>query len=235
MRMEYLAAERALVRAEGIALGKGDFDTLSRLYMPLQEARRQRRQLCGEGIVRLDLLASGPDDLLDPGQIISQYPQGQLLVAGWTSIEPAMRIRQIQAERGLYVETYLAAVYPMGDARAVVIVPTADVLLPQPPVASIDLLINKLPQHSIVLHERELPRGQQRGDTQTYAHTMALWERLHTPFLAAADMQVDLLRKIDGYRRTIAVDYACELAHQKLSDTARRIAQQTRAAENAPK
>ena len=35
-----------------------DWDTLARLYMPLQEARRQRRQRCGEGTVALDL--AGP-------------------------------------------------------------------------------------------------------------------------------------------------------------------------------
>jgi len=50
---------------------------------------------------------------------------------------------------------------------------------------------------------------------------MALWERLHAPFLAAADMQVDPIRKIESYRRTIRVDYACELAHQQASSAAR--------------
>src|SRR5438552_3365286 len=59
-RMEYLAAEATLVKAEALALAQGDFDTLGRLYMPLQEARRQRRQRCGEGVVCLDLIAPGP-------------------------------------------------------------------------------------------------------------------------------------------------------------------------------
>jgi len=51
---------------------------------------------------------------------------------------------------------------------------------------------------------------------------MAMWERLHAPLLAAADMQVDPMQKIEGYRKTIRADYACELAHQKLSDAARQ-------------
>jgi hypothetical protein len=63
MEMDYLAAEATLVSAEAIAWERRDFDTLARLYMPLQESRRQRRQNCGEGIVRLDLLADGPDQL----------------------------------------------------------------------------------------------------------------------------------------------------------------------------
>jgi hypothetical protein len=52
---------------------------------------------------------------------------------------------------------------------------------------------------------------------------MTLWERLHAPFLAAADAQSDPIRKMDLYRRTIQVDYACELAHQKLSDVAKNL------------
>jgi hypothetical protein len=56
-----------------------------------------------------------------------------------------------------------------------------------------------------------------------------MWERLHAPFLAAADMQVDPLQKIEGYRRTIRVDYACELAHQKASTVARQMLQAARA------
>jgi hypothetical protein len=49
---------------------------------------------------------------------------------------------------------------------------------------------------------------------------MDLWERLHAPFLAAADNTREPLARMEGYRRTIAVDYACELAHQKLSAVA---------------
>jgi hypothetical protein len=50
-----------------------------------------------------------------------------------------------------------------------------------------------------------------------------MWERLHAPFLASADMQVDPIQKMEGYRKTIRVDYACELAHQKLSDVAKSL------------
>src|SRR5438105_454775 len=90
MRMEYLAAEDSLAQAEQLALAARDFDTLARLYMPLQEARRQRRQRCGEGVVRLDLIANGPSDQPDPDRIIAEIPHGQLLIAGWGSIEPAL-------------------------------------------------------------------------------------------------------------------------------------------------
>ena len=225
MEMQYLAAESTLVRAECAAWELRDFDTLARLYMPLQEARRQRRQRCGEGTVRLDLLAAGPDDSPDPDRLLTESTSGQWLVAGWGSIAPAVRVRALQAERGLYVDTFLAAVYPMaGGRRVVVIVPTVEVALPPSSAQSIDELLAALPLHSIVMHEDELPKGTRPGTYETYGEVMAIWERLHRPFLTAADIQADAIRKIEHYRRAIQVDYACELAHQKLADVAKDLA-----------
>jgi hypothetical protein len=220
--MRYLEAESALVQAEAIALAAEDWDTLSRLYMPLQECRRQRRLRCGEGIIRLDLLASSPERQPRAEDVIAAYPHGQLLVAGWASIDPAMNVRTLASHHQLYVETYLAAAYPLaGGARCVAIVPTVEVALPPPePEQPVDRLLSRLPPFSIVLGVEELPPGQKRGDTNTFAFTMAMWERLHLPFLAAADQTKDLKQRIAAYRRTIEVDYACELAHQKLSDAA---------------
>lgn len=219
----YWEAQRLLTRAESQAWDARDFDAIARLYMPLQEARRQRRQRCGEGIVALDLAAEGPADQVDPHHVLANYPHGQLLVAGWGSIQPALRVRELAEQNGLYVETFLAAVFPAGSAgRVVVIVPTEDVSLP--PVGShddIDALIRKLPPHCIVLPESQLPQGMRRGTAQTFSHVMELWEALHRPFMAAADMQVDPFARMEAYRRVIRVDYACELAHQKLSDVAR--------------
>jgi len=233
MRMEYLEAEMTLAGAEEIAWTKRDFDTLSRLYMPLQEARRQRRQRCGEGIVHLDLLATSPSDKLDGRHVAENFPHGQLLVAGWGTIVPAQEVRRLQRQHLLYVETFLAAVYPAGQARVVVIIPNEDVQLPPPENDAIDTLMRELPAHCIVLSEGELPKGVRKGNTQTYAEVMALWERLHAPFLAAADMQVDPIQKIDGYRKAIRVDYACELAHQKASTVARQLARQHKASKKA--
>ncbi len=224
MRMEYLSAEETLVRAESMAFAQRDFDTLGRLYMPLQEARRQRRQRCGEGVVCLDLIAHDANDLMDGTHVVQNYPHGQLLVAGWGSIEPAMKVRELQRQHGLYVETFLAAAYPVGGARAIALIPTEGITLPDPTPRSIDELIRLLPLHAIVYHENELPVGAQKGTWQTYAHVMSIWERLHAPFLAQADMMHEPMQKIEAYRKTIAVDYACELAHQKLADVARRIA-----------
>lgn len=227
-RMAYLEAESTLLQAEAMALEQSDWDTLARLYMPLQEARRQRRQRCGEGVVKLDLLASGPDDLLDAESLASRYSHGQLLIAGWGTIEPALSFRSAASHRRLYAETFLGAVYPItGGGRAVVVVASVEVALPPADEMPIDRLIRIAPPHSIVMPATELPLGDRIGDTQTYAQTMRIWERLHLPFLAAADHTTDPRLRIDAYRKTIAVDYACELAHQKLADTARTMLKQT--------
>lgn len=230
MRMEYLAAEVVLMRAEAAALAVEDFDTLGRLYFPLQEARRQRRQVCGEGTVRLDLWAGAPDEQPDPRQIIEQYAHGQLLVAGWASIEPALRVRELAQERGLYVEAYLAAAYPVdkqGSPKLIAILPTADVALPPAGVAiggDVEALSRRLPPFSIVLADADLPRGEQRGSALTFATTMGLWERLHLPFLNAAAKVRDPVQRIEAYGRTIRVDYACETAHQWLAQTSFEVA-----------
>ena len=231
MHMEYLAAEAVLLEAEAAALAAEDFDTLGRLYFPLQEARRQRRQICGEGIVCLDLWAGGPDASLNAEKIAVEHPHGQLLVAGWASIEPAVRLREM-ARRRLYVETFLGAVYPAvpdGSGRLIAIVPTADVALPAADAAlggNIEGLIRRLPPFSIVLAERDLPRGSQRGSAETFVLTMGLWERLHLPFLHSAAKITDPRRRIEAYRQTIRVDYACEKAHQWLAQTALELARQ---------
>jgi len=227
IRMDYLNAIATLEEAERIALANRDWDLLSRLYMPLQEARRQVRQKCGKGTVQLDLLATSRADQPDPNLIARLIPAGQVLVAGWASIQPAVSLRRLAQSKKMYLETFLAAVYAIGSGFAIAIVPTADVKMPDPSPRSIDRLISLLPPHSIILTQRELPAGARVGNPQTYAYTMNLWERLHAPFLAAADMQVDPIQKIHAYRATIAVDSACEFAHQRLAKTAHELAKKS--------
>lgn len=227
METRYLEAEATLVRAEQMARAANDWDRLSRLYMPLQEARRQRRQRCGDGVVCLNLLAEGPADTIDPRHVLENYPHGQLLAAGWGTLAPAQAVRALATERGLYVETFLAAVYPTEATRAVVIAPFEGSPLPPPGPVSTDALAKRLPEGCILLSEPDLPRGPMKGTPQTFGQVMSLWERLHAPFLAAADAEQDLRKQVELYRRTIAVDYACELAHQKLSATARELARRS--------
>jgi hypothetical protein len=230
VEMRYLEAEATLARAEAQAWEKRDWDTLARLYMPLQEARRQRRQRCGEGVVALDLIAQGPNDEVDGRRIVENFPHGQLLVAGWRSLEPAVEVRRLAAEHGLYVETFLGAAFPVGNETVVAIVPLDDAKLPTGEFESIAQLSSQLPKHSMILAGAAIVRGQRKGTTKTFGEVMALWEALHTPFLAEADAESDPASRVERYRLTTRVDYASELAHQKLSDVAHRLAREARMA-----
>src|SRR5688500_7833072 len=195
MQMNYLQAEAALAEAEQHAWANRDFDTLSRLYMPLQEARRQRRQRCGEGIVALDLIASGPEDAIDGRRVVENYPHGQLLDAGWGTFAPAQDVRRLQAEYEMYVESFLAAAYAIGEGRVIVIAPTDDVALRDLRPDTIDHLIARLPPHCIVVAEEAVPKGIRKGTWQTYAEGLGVCERLHARVLAAAGAEVDDTRQ----------------------------------------
>ncbi|HEX8322423.1 MAG TPA: hypothetical protein VF595_00795 [Tepidisphaeraceae bacterium] len=218
---DYLAAERHLVAAEELAWDADHFDALARLYMPLQEARRQRRQTCGDGVFA-SVIARSPSDEIDADALAERHPRGQLIVAGFGSIGPAANLRAIAAQRGLYLDLPLAAAYDVGGQATVLIVPTADVAPPPAEkVGSIDALLRLAPPHSVVVPAAALPPDQPRGDSATFGYAMSLWETLHGPFLGLADSTMDPRQKLIAYRQTIRVDYACEFAHQRFSQTAR--------------
>jgi hypothetical protein len=228
IQTQYLQAETTLARAEAEAYAARDWDTLARLYMPLQEARRQKRQRCGEGVVALDLIAENAHDKLDGRRILENFPHGQLLVAGWHTTEPAARIRQLARELELYVETFLGAVFRVAGRRVIVVTPLEDSALPPLDYESLEQLQAHLPPNCMLIDEGEVTRGHRKGTPQTFGEVMAIWERMHAPYLAAADAEADAIRRIDDYRLTTRVDYACELAHQKLSDVAHDLAREAR-------
>jgi len=223
-RTEYLAAERTLEQADGAATAAEDWDALARLYMPLQEARRQRRQWCGDGAFVTHTLQGPSDPPLNAAKIAEEFPRGQIIAAGHATIEPALALRKIAAAQQLYLDVPLCATYQIGDGVAVLFVPTADVALPHEGVETIDELLQQSPPHSVLLPSHHLPPSQPHGDARTFDFIMDVWESLHRPFLAMAQGTADLRMKLAGFRKTIEVDYACELAHQQFSQTCRELA-----------
>jgi len=228
MRTEYLHAEETLAQVARQARLSRDYDTLCRVMLPLQEARRQRRQRAGEGVVCLDILAAGPNDTLDAEKLADEFPHGQLLVAGWGTVLPAANLRRIAWDRRLYLDTFLAAVYPTHTTNLIAIMPEADARLPIPTPRSADELKRLLPPHSLVLTPDQLPRGPHQGTAETFSFVMNLWEQLHAPYLAAAEAEPNLSNKITACEKTIDVDYACELAHQKLATAAKSLNRHSR-------
>ncbi len=219
MATDYLQAEALLVDAERRAWDAGDWDTLSRLYMPLQETRRQRRQRCGEGVVQLDLIGTAES----AEAIVARVPRGQLLVAGRGSIELSLEVRRLAREKKLYLETFLSAAYEIQGRRVAAIVPRDSDRVPTKSPATMDAFRSELPAEAIVIELSQLPTGPHRGSDETYARRMSIWEQLHKPLLAAADAVRDPIERMAAYRNVIEADYACELAHQNLSRLAKSI------------
>ncbi len=222
MQTSYLQAAATLARAEQQAWDARDFDTMSRLYLPLQEARRQIRQRCGEGAVCLHWF---PKDSGQNSRMMPLPPQGQLLVGGWGSVQPAIAVRQTAADKSLYVESFLAAIYPIVDSPpVVVIVPWPESQLPVAEARSLHELRSLLPSGCQVLNQGELPPDADTGNADTFASVMDLWEKLHRPLLDAAAQISDSIQQMQAYRDILRADPACELAHQFLADIARRLA-----------
>lgn len=220
----YIESEQTLAQAEREAFRLHDWDSIARLYMPLQEARRQRRQRAAEGVVCLSLLAEGPGDTIEGRHVIENFPHGQLLVAGWGSLEPALQVRRLQGRFKLFVDVFLGAKYPLiGGGHAVVIVPHEHVLLPDLSPRRLADMPGHMPAHSIIMREEELPQGILKPSKTLDSVLQGWWERLHRAFLADARRTSDLRKRIEAYRRVIRVDYACEFAHQELVATAREL------------
>ena len=218
---DYLAAERYLVAAENLAWDAKDYDAITRLYMPLQEARRQRRQRCSDGVFAT-ISKRSINETIDPAAVAKENPLGQLIVAGFGTITPVTELRTIADQQQLYLDLPLAASYVVGGETVILFVPLPDVTLPDAEkIDSIDALLRKAPPHSVIVPLDAIAPDRPLGDSGTFGYLMNLWETLHAPFLAMADGATDPHQKLALYRQTIRVDYACEFAHQRLSDTAR--------------
>lgn len=95
-RMDYLAAEALCLRALQAARAAADWAYYARILMPLQEARRQRRMIAAEGVIRLGTarLTQSADrwlDSIDAGCIVVTHPHG---AADARALEEAARAQQ---------------------------------------------------------------------------------------------------------------------------------------------
>ncbi|MHB1155960.1 MAG: hypothetical protein ACYC26_03870 [Phycisphaerales bacterium] len=100
--MRYLECERFCQRAIALARQAGDMDRLARIVMPLEEARRQRRQTAEDAGVTV--LA----EKLSPGEIVQRHPRGCLmLLAPPFDANDVAAVRELAVQRGLFIETLL--------------------------------------------------------------------------------------------------------------------------------
>ena len=119
----YLPCEAACVQALELARQDGDYDRIARIMMPLQEARRQRRQIAEDaGVFVLTGHHRKPEEILD------KHPAGCLLLTDppYTA-EDEQALRALARQRNCFVEiqrmdrcelrsAFLAGLEQRGDA-----------------------------------------------------------------------------------------------------------------------
>jgi hypothetical protein len=103
-RMDYLTCEARCLEALGLARQRQRWSDYARILLPLQEARRQRRQIAADGRVRL-----GTSNLPgDPGAWLDGLGDGCMVVTAPHGREHAEALRRAADERGRYVEVLYA-------------------------------------------------------------------------------------------------------------------------------
>lgn len=154
---DYLTCERLCVEAMGLAREAEDFERLARITLPLQEARRQRRQVAEEaGAVVFTGERKGPEAVLETcGRgciLLTDPPYGET---------DAQAIREAARQREAFVEVlrldaagltamFCRALEDVGDAALASVPASGD------PVERVDRIMAKLDQigdHEIA-HQR---------------------------------------------------------------------------------
>ena len=226
---DYVHAIQLLAWAESVAFKARDFDTLARLYMPLQEARRLFRQRCGEGMFDLhafsepdvDRVEEIPEGLDDP--IKSLF--GQFAFGFFDGPRGSLDYRTLFRASHVYAETFICKRYHGPDCYYVAFLPDEKARFrPNVSASSLKEIESALSIGAFVLKSSDIPRPKAKGDNDTFAFVMSIWERLHAPYLKRARSETDPLRRIELYRETLRVDPACEGAHQELAKLAQQLA-----------
>jgi hypothetical protein len=100
---EYLECERLCTEALQLAREAKQFERLGRIMLPLQECRRQRRQIAADhGVVALT------GDRKEPAAVLDAHPQGCLLLTSPPySQADAKMLRDMARQREAMVEVLL--------------------------------------------------------------------------------------------------------------------------------
>jgi len=103
-RMDYLGCEAHCLKALALTRENQDWPNYARVLLPLQEARRQRRMIAADGVVRL-----GSNDLGQPSEWIEKLSNGGcILLTHPHTIDQARELCQTTRSRDLYVEVLYA-------------------------------------------------------------------------------------------------------------------------------
>ena len=102
--MDYLHCEELCLNALAIARRIGDWPSYGRVLMPLQEARRQRRMIAAEGVIRLGSASLNGE----PPAWLEQMGSGCLVLTRPHTVDHAIRLVQLACKQRQYVEAIFA-------------------------------------------------------------------------------------------------------------------------------
>jgi len=111
-RMDYLVCESHCLEALAMARQRQDWPYYARILMPLQEARRQRRMIAAQGVIRLGTMSLQGEASAWLGHMRAGNTQGD--IAGCIVLtqphtgDHARRLAQAVRRQGLCVEVLLA-------------------------------------------------------------------------------------------------------------------------------
>jgi hypothetical protein len=215
-RMDYLTCERLCVQALGQARQQKRWAYYARILLPLQEARRQRRQIAAEGTIRLGTasLAGAPADWLD------QLTAGCILVTHPHTADDAKALADAVHEKQRFVEVLFADCEITDDPWRVRSFqgPRIEVRRPAPPDAWRDRWIQAEE------HAEPAPADQSQTPADWFLDTSeALGDAATEKIEARSDAIPGGEQRVWLLEEALPVTADHEILHQKLGDAARAI------------
>jgi len=205
-RMDYLACEAHCLEALGAAREQKDWAYYARVLLPLQEARRQRRIIAAEGVIRL---GSGylPTDWHNWPE---EYGAGCLVLTHPHTTRIACAMQQEARRQHRYVEVLFADNASPADTWMIrsFAGPEVTCAMPAPPAKWRD--------------QWWRPKSKTIKDSITPADWfLQACERLGDTALAQVDASQGGLAHLETLEQSLAVVTDHEKLHQRLADAAR--------------
>ncbi len=211
-QMDYLTSEALCVEALGKARQSGAWDYFARIVLPLQEARRQRRMIAAEGVVRLGVRARETVDAL-----LGHLPSGCIVLTHPFTADDASALQRQAKAAQRHIEVLFAdnAVdAPMWTLRSLAGV-MATVTMPAPPSGWRDRWIKS---GEVVAADGSVKPGVTPADWFLDA-----MEALGDAALAGVDPTLTGVKRIDTLLACLEAVTDHEILHQRLADAARNL------------
>ena len=207
-RMDYLTCETLCLDALALARSDANWADYARILLPLQEARRQRRMIAAQGIIRL-----GTSDLTGPAiDLLDQIQEGCIVLTQPHTADDADQLHHAARKQRLHVEVLLAVNPSDADTWRMQSFtgPAVACHRPAPPTP---------------WREAWLPAGTtpDLGDaTTSLSATPADWFLDTAEALGDAALEQTPEQRVETLEPLLAVAPDHEILHQRLADAARR-------------